>query len=119
MRKFITFLLIVTLAAAPVIAATPDNDGQLGAAWNAPTTGNPPVSYFLSYTVNGVADSVTLMIPATSLKDSSVVLQSVGHWALLDISSIDQFGNTSAPAQSDTVMYDIGTVVPPTGIRWE
>lgn len=112
-------VLAAIMVAMPVFGATPDSDGQLGSAWDPPATGNPPVSYSLSYEINGIVDSIQIGIPATQLKDSSAVLVNIGDWAVLSITSTDQFGNTSIKAFSDTVIYDIGTVLPPTGIRWE
>ncbi|KKN25646.1 hypothetical protein LCGC14_0882740 [marine sediment metagenome] len=126
-RKLITIILTVLILAMPVFATDVDDDGILGAAWDAPVVGNTPTGYSLSYTINGVGDS--LNVEVQGLSDSSVVLTSVGDWALLSVQSYFEYWSEfqqqtvrvySILAVSDTVVYEQAVSVdPPTGIRWE
>jgi len=125
MRKLL--LLLPLLLAVNIMAAQGDDDGILGAAWDAPATGNTPTGYELSYTVNGVLDSITTNV--SELQDSSTVLIDVGDWAVLNIRSYYDYWSEydqqiirefSMSAVSDTVVYTTSVYVnPPTGIRWE
>jgi hypothetical protein len=128
MKKLIVFLTLSLLCINSVIAETVgDSDGILGAAWNAPTVGNTPTSYVLSYNINGKMDSV--LTEKTNFKDSSVVLVNEGDWAVLKISSVYEYWSEylqrsvreeSIPVFSDTVTFNgVVNVNPPTGVHWE
>ncbi len=126
-KKLMLLVGLIAVLSMPVMAADVDTDGILGAAWDAPAVGNVPTGYALSYTINGVADSVGADV--SGLKDSSVVLSGMGDWAVLNIRSYMSYWSNfnqdsikvySVVAVSDTVMFEeIIDIDPPTGIRWE
>ena len=128
-KKLAVLIVLITILLVPMkaVATDIDDDGILGAAWNTPATGNVPTGYALSYTINGITDSITAEV--IGLTDSSVVLNSVGDWALLNVRSYFEYWSEfqqqavrvySVTAVSDTVIFDqIISVDPPTGIHWE
>jgi len=127
MRQWWIVVIIFLFIAPSYAAVVNDNDGILGAVWDAPVSGNIPTAYVLSYTINGVQDSVQVEVSA--LRDSSVVLTNVGDWSVLNILSVYDYWSEilqqtvrvqSTEIVSDTVTYSTDVSVnPPTGVRWE
>lgn len=128
-KKLAALIVLITILLVPikVVAIDIDDDGILGAAWSAPAVGNVPTGYALSYTINDITDSITTEV--IGLTDSSVVLNNVGDWALLNVRSYFEYWSEfqqqtvrvySVMAVSDTVIFDqVISVDPPTGIHWE
>ncbi len=118
MSKLLISLVVVMLPAA-ALAQFHDHDGHLRVRWSAPSTGNPLASYIWSYTINGVADSITGTAPAADTTNSAVTLAQIGNWAIFKIRAVSVVNDTSVWAISDTAFYntDIG-IGPPRLVNW-
>jgi hypothetical protein len=118
MRLLCYFFLIFALAST-ASAQFHDNDGQLRATWASPDWGNPVDHYIWSYTVNGVADSVTGSSAAIDTVESSVTLDNLGDWAVFHIRAVSVLSDTSVEVVSDTAYFSLGTGIgPPRGVTW-
>ena len=111
-------LCILFVGAGEASAQYSDDDGQLIASWFAPTVGNPASHYLLSYEINGVLDSITVVTP--NLEDSSAVLTVLGDYAVVHIRAVSIKGDISVPMVSDTARYFLSTDInPPTWNTWK
>lgn len=113
--------VVCALAIFPTISTAEfhDHDGHLVALWLPPAYGTPLDHYEWTYTINGVADSVTGISAAGDTVENSISLSSIGDWAVFKVRAISTVQDTSTWAVSDTVMYDTDTGIgPPRGVTW-
>ncbi|NOY88698.1 MAG: T9SS type A sorting domain-containing protein [FCB group bacterium] len=105
--KKIIFIIFIMSVPSLVWANFIDLDGHLNIVWSPPTYGNQLDHYFWTYTINGVADSITGTSPANDMVESSVVLDDPGDWAVFGIKAISTQNDTSIVAVSDTVFFKL------------
>lgn len=114
-----TLLICLLVLSVQANAQFNDHDGQLDVSWQAPDFGNPLDHYFWSYEVNSVVDSLTGQSNAQDTLESSMVLATVGDWAIFRIWAVSTFDDTSIVAISDTAYYNPEEGIgPPTGVNW-
>lgn len=121
--KTIAFLFTFVIIGITAFAGYIDDDGQLGLKWQAPVSGNPISGYNIHYDINGTYDSIQVTVDANVLKDSSVVLSSLGEWAVGNVRAFSIIGDTiiySDWVSSDTAYFALPTGTnPPTLVGWE
>jgi len=122
--KLIFILMLAAIFFVSIASADTykDDDGVLGLKWLNPNTEgtNPLKGILISYEVNGVMDAFVSFVPASGTRDSTVILNNIGDWAIARLRAISIVGDTSAVLISDTALFALPTGIdPPTAPIWE
>jgi hypothetical protein len=114
-KKLLIALAVILLSTA-ASAQFYDSDGHLNLNWSQPESGNPVASYIISYTINGVPDSI---VSATSaLSDNSVILAVLGDSCSAHLRAVSIFNDTSVVVISPTAYFATTGIGAPVGPLW-
>ena len=105
--RIILIVITAILLSAPAQATFIDLDGRLEITWSPPQYGTDLDYYIYSYNINGITDSVTGTASSSTTSDNSVQLINTGDWAVFEIQSVSNNGDTSIVAYSDTVKFSL------------
>jgi len=99
---FIFTLLMMVVMATTVNAQHYDPDGFLEADLIEPTAGNPFDHFEVSYTINGIQDSI---VRTTTANYDSLTLVNVGDSCQAFLTAYSVFGDTSNTISSEMAYY--------------